>query len=88
MQYFVYILRCADGSFYIGHSRDLAARLATHHAGRGALYCARRRPVVLAYAEPAASLRAAVRREKQLKGWTRRKKLALVQGRLRELGRE
>ena len=75
---FVYILRCADGTFYFGHTDDLFARLALHQAGTAAEYTARRRPVEMVYAEEYPTLIMATRRERQLKRWSREKKLALV----------
>ena len=76
----VYILRCSDGSLYVGHTWDLCSRERTHNEGRGGCYTARRRPVRLVYSEEHDSLRGAVRREHQLKGWTRAKKEALIAG--------
>jgi len=88
--FFVYILRCADGSFYVGHSQRLEERVAAHNSGQGATWTACRRPVSLVYHEPCANESAAVRRERQLKNWTHAKKEALVNGdltRLRELSK-
>ena len=79
--HFVYILRCADRSLYIGHANDLAARIARHNAGAAnCSFTCNRRPVTLAYSENFASREAAVRRERQLKRWTRAKKEALIAG--------
>jgi putative endonuclease len=50
-QYFFYILKCADGTFYGGFTNDVEARVATHNAGRGAKYTKARRPVRLLYSE-------------------------------------
>jgi len=77
---YVYILRCADGSLYIGMTDDLEARLARHHAGRACPYAIRRRPLSLVYSEPHATTEAARARERQLKRWTRAKKEALISG--------
>ncbi|MEW6500340.1 MAG: GIY-YIG nuclease family protein [Thermodesulfobacteriota bacterium] len=77
--WFVYILRCRDGSLYTGITTDLARRLAEHNAGRaGARYTRSRRPVTLAYAEPAASRSAAARREFELKQLPPAAKRALI----------
>jgi putative endonuclease len=81
----VYILRCSDGSLYIGHTADPVGREKIHNEGRGGLYTARRRPVRLVYSEPHDLLSAAIARERQLKGWTRAKKEALIAGDLRAL---
>ncbi len=82
---FVYILRCCDGSFYVGRSEDVEKRVAAHNDGRGAAWTARRRPVSLVYREPCATEAAAVNRERQIKRWTRAKKQALVEGNLSRL---
>lgn len=87
---FVYLLRCVDGSFYVGHANDLATREKVHNDGHGATYTAQRRPVEMIYAEEHASLQGAVARERQLKRWTAVKKLALAAGdnpRLKTLSR-
>jgi putative endonuclease len=76
----VYILRCIDGTFYVGHTNDLDARLVAHNTGTAARYTAERRPVQIAYAEPVGSENAAIARERQLKRWTRIKKEALISG--------
>jgi len=77
---FVYILRCADGALYVGETGNIDERLATHNDGRGSSYTAHRRPVTLAYVEAYATRDAALARERQLKGWTREKKEALIVG--------
>lgn len=76
--HFVYILRCADGSLYIGETDDVEGRIARHQEGRGCAYTAARRPVELVYVENLTNHLDARRREQQLKAWTRRKKEALV----------
>ncbi|MBL9215675.1 MAG: GIY-YIG nuclease family protein [Opitutaceae bacterium] len=81
-QAFVYIVRCADGTFYTGTAREVAARVRVHNAGRGAKYTRSRRPVRLVYDEGPLTLTRALRREYQLKQLTRREKQALIQGRL------
>jgi putative endonuclease len=78
--YFVYILRCADGTLYTGSTNDVQARLLTHNSGRGAKYTAGRRPVRIVYSEEHESRSSAQRREHQLKRWTRAKKEALIAG--------
>ncbi len=78
-RYFVYILRCADASLYIGYTTDLARRVAHHNTSkRGARYTRSRRPVVLKYSESFATLSAALKREHALKQLTRAQKLALL----------
>ncbi len=78
--WFVYVLRCADESLYIGESHDVPSRLARHNAGIGAVHPARRRPVRLVYTEAYATRAECLKRERQLKRWTRAKKEALVAG--------
>jgi predicted GIY-YIG superfamily endonuclease len=66
----VYIVRCTDGTFYVGHTENLEARVATHNAGTGASYTAKRRPVVLVFSEEHLTRGAAIKRERQLKRWS------------------
>jgi putative endonuclease len=75
---FIYILRCADETLYVGHTEDLASREETHNAGRGAKYTAARTPVRMVYAEEHASVASAIARERQLKRWSHKKKEALI----------
>jgi predicted GIY-YIG superfamily endonuclease len=75
---FVYILRCIDGSYYVGKTDNLLTRLTEHQAGAGADYTAARRPVEMVYAEEHSTLRRAKDREMQLKRWSRAKKEALI----------
>ncbi|HEY7088480.1 MAG TPA: GIY-YIG nuclease family protein [Tepidisphaeraceae bacterium] len=78
--FFVYIVRCADGTFYIGRTSNVIERVETHNAGQGALWTACRRPVTLVYQEPHPSEEEAIGRERQIKRWTHAKKLALING--------
>ena len=78
--FFVYILECVDGSYYVGHTHDLSLRLRAHNAGTAAVHTRERCPVRLVYSETHPSREVAARRERQLKGWTHRKKKALVEG--------
>ena len=77
--YYVYLLRCADGTLYTGFTNDLARRLAAHNAGRGAKYTRGRRPVELVYWESFSNKSSALRREYAIKQLPRRQKLALIQ---------
>ncbi len=83
--YFVYILRCADGSFYAGSARDLQQRVKAHNTGRGAAYTFKHRPAYLVYSEVFDTETAAVTRERQLKRWSHKKKQALVDANFKEL---
>ena len=78
--FFVYILRCADDSLYVGHTSNVDERLKVHNDGRGASWTACRRPVVLAYWEPQPLEEQGIAREGQIKRWTHAKKLALING--------
>ena len=77
---FVYILRCADGTLYTGFARDPKRREQVHNKGRGAKYTIGRRPVRLVYSEACRSVTQALRREYQVKQWTRARKEALIAG--------
>jgi putative endonuclease len=79
---FVYIVRCADRTFYIGIAKDVKARLAVHNSGKGAKYTRPRLPVRLAWQEGPMSLTRALQREYQLKQLTRPQKQALIRGKL------
>ncbi|MBN1849023.1 MAG: GIY-YIG nuclease family protein [Deltaproteobacteria bacterium] len=74
IEWFVYILQCSDGSYYVGHTEDLKSRIAAHNRGAGAIYTASRTPVVLKYHESHPTKESAVKREAQLKNWSRAKK--------------
>jgi predicted GIY-YIG superfamily endonuclease len=73
----VYIVRCADGTLYTGYARDPRARETAHNSGRGARYTSGRRPVALIYVEAFRSKSRALKREHQIKSFTRRQKEAL-----------
>jgi predicted GIY-YIG superfamily endonuclease len=78
--WFVYILRCADGSFYVGETNDVQGRLADHNRGRGSAHTVKHRPVTLAYVEEHPTRSVCLERERQIKRWTRVKKAALIAG--------
>ncbi len=78
--FWVYMLRCADGSFYAGHTDDLERRVGQHIAGNVSCYTFSRRPVVLVYAQTCESRIEALTAERQIKGWSRAKKGALTVG--------
>jgi putative endonuclease len=82
MTWFVYILACNDGSFYVGRTQDVAARLTLHQSGKGAVHTAAHPPKAIAYQENFPTEREAARRERQLKRWSHAKKQALVEGNL------
>jgi predicted GIY-YIG superfamily endonuclease len=80
MQFWVYLLRCADGSYYAGHTEDLEGRLWQHQQGICCEWTSRRRPVELVWCEAAPTRYEALAFERRLKGWTRAKKEALIAG--------
>jgi putative endonuclease len=77
---YMYILECADGSYYTGSTVDLHRRLWEHQNGLGAKHTASRLPVKLIYCEECDRIEDAFRREKQIQGWSRKKKDALMAG--------
>ena len=77
---FVYILRCADGTLYVGLTSDVDCRLERHRNGTAARYTASRLPVDLVFREEHSTLKTAVARERQIKRWTHAKKEALIAG--------
>lgn len=85
MRGWMYILRCSDGSFYTGSTNNLEFRLWQHNEGFGAIYTRSRRPVNLIYCEEFERIKDAYFREKQVQGWSRKKKFALIEGRFEDL---
>lgn len=78
---YVYILRCRDGSFYVGSTRaTLECRIAQHNDGTHGGYTAARRPVELVFHEHFDRITDAIAAERRLKGWGRAKKQALIEG--------
>ena len=75
---YVYILECADGTFYTGWTNNLQNRLNKHNSGKGAKYTRSRLPVKLIYAETCTSVSEAMRREYAIKQLSRKQKLALI----------
>jgi putative endonuclease len=77
---YMYILECVDGSYYTGSTKDLNRRLWQHQNGLGANHTAKRLPVKLVYCEFFDRVAEAFEREKQVQGWSRKKKQALING--------
>jgi predicted GIY-YIG superfamily endonuclease len=75
---FVYIVRCADGTYYTGWAMDVARRIAAHNAGRGSRYTRTRRPVTLVYQEAASDRGSAMQREVAIKRYGREQKERLI----------
>ena len=81
----VYILQDATGAYYVGYTQDLAERVKAHQSGQGGSHTKKLISPRLVYSESQPSLATAVNRERQLKGWSRAKKRALIEGKLTEL---
>ncbi len=80
MAFWTYMLRCSDGSYYVGHSDDLEHRVAQHQAGSLPGYTHIRRPVELIWSEDCGTREEALAFERRLKGWSHAKKEALIRG--------
>jgi len=79
--YYVYILQCSDGSYYTGVTNDIERRVYEHQEGLiENCYTHNKRPIKLRHVEESSDIGAAISREKQIKGWTRKKKEALIAG--------
>ncbi|MBC8182189.1 GIY-YIG nuclease family protein [candidate division KSB1 bacterium] len=81
----MYILRCSDGSYYTGSTKNLEKRLWEHQNGLGAKHTKKRLPVKLVYCEEYDRVDNAFYREKQVQGWSRKKKEALINGEFEKL---
>lgn len=79
VSFYVYLLRCADGTLYTGYTDDPVRRTKVHNAGKGAKYTRARLPVELVYQEACADKSAALRRESEIKQLTRVQKLKLIE---------
>ena len=82
---YTYILQCANGKYYVGSTTDIEKRLQEHQAGLGGKFTSTHLPVKLVYVEDFASIELAFARERQLHGWSRAKKEALINGDLSSL---
>lgn len=80
MKGYMYILLCSDDSYYTGSTINLELRMAQHQAGEGANHTKKRLPVKLVYYEEYSRIDKAFYREKQVQGWSRKKKEALING--------
>lgn len=76
--HFVYILQCNDDTLYTGYTVDIERRIRLHELGKGAKYTRGRGPFKLLYEESFTTKSAALQREYEIKGWTREKKLSLI----------
>ena len=80
MSFWVYILRCADRSYYTGHTDNLEKRIAEHQTSEIEGYTSTRLPVTLVFADEFPTREEAIARERQIKGWSRKKKEAMMRG--------
>ncbi len=80
MAFWTYMLKCADGHFYTGHTDNLEARIGAHQSGAIGGYTHSRRPVELVWSETFGTREEALAAERQIKGWSRAKKRALIAG--------
>ena len=80
MPFYVYIIECSDGTYYTGHTDNLDQRMAQHGDGVAARYTAKRRPLKLLWATDCQTREQAFELEKQVQGWSRAKKQALMRG--------
>ena len=80
MSFWAYMLRCADGSYYVGHTDNLEVRIGAHQSGLIEGYTQKRRPVALVWSQDFGDRDEAFRAERQIKGWSRAKKEALIRG--------
>mgnify|MGYP002868452280 CR=1 FL=1 len=78
--YFVYIVECSDHSFYTGITNNLERRISEHNSGLLKGFTSKRLPVKLVYSERLLDINQAIKFEKQIKGWSRKKKQALIDG--------
>lgn len=78
-EFYVYIIRCSDNSLYTGYTNDVENRLAAHKAGKGAKYLRGRTPLQLIYKEEFSSKSEAMKREAEIKSWSRSEKLKNLQ---------
>jgi predicted GIY-YIG superfamily endonuclease len=85
--FWVYILRCSDSSYYTGHTDNLEARIGLHQPGECDGYTVSRLPVGLVWSQECATREEALAAERQIKGWNRKKKEALMRGDWSEISR-
>ena len=87
MSFWVYMLRCADDSYYIGHTDNLETRLVQHQTGQVPGYTSSRLPIRLVFSQAHATREEALAAERQIKGWSRKKKEAMMRGDWSEVSR-
>jgi putative endonuclease len=82
---YVYILKCSDGSFYTGMTNDVERRLFEHNTSKQRSYISNRKPIKLVWVSDELEIQDAILLEKQIKGWRREKKIALINERFDDL---
>ena len=88
MIFWVYIVKCADGSYYTGHTDNLEKRVAEHQVGAiPGCYTHQHRPLTLVFSQPCITREEALAAERQIKGWSRAKKEAMIAGNWQEVSR-
>ena len=87
MGFWAYMLRCADESYYVGHTDNLEQRVGAHHAGTLGGYTTTRRPVAFGWSQEFFTREEALAAERQVKGWSRAKKDALIRGDWKQIQR-
>ena len=88
VSFWIYLLRCADGSYYTGHTDNLEKRIQEHHNGEiKSCYTFHRRPLQLLFSQDFPTRQEALASERQIKGWSRKKKEAMIQGNWKEVSR-
>lgn len=80
MLYYTYILLCQNGRYYVGHTNDLSSRFLRHLNKQGAKFTFQNKPVKIIWSQKLETEPEAIKREKQIKGWTRKKKEKLIRG--------
>ena len=85
MKGYMYILHCANDELYVGSTNDLKARMTQHNNGEGSNFTSKHSPANLVYSEEFETAAQAFKREQQIKGWSRKKKEALIAGDIEKL---
>ena len=87
MSFWVYIIKCADDSYYTGHTEDIEKRIGEHRFGTYRGYTSTRLPIELVYNQEFQTREEAIESERQIKGWSRKKKEAMIRGDWAEVSR-
>ena len=85
LPFYMYILKCFDGLYYVGHTDDIKKKIAMHNEGNVTIFTQRRLPIELVFMQDFATRAEAIEMEQRVKGWSRKKKEALINGNWNEL---